>query len=151
MLVFLKKNWPTMRNEVCQVLLDILNCGIMPLELNMTYVALILEKKKKKNLTSVTEFRPISLCNVLYKLISKVLANRIKKILPHLIAPTQSAFILGCLISDNVLAAYETMHSIYAHRDERKKMLYGSEARYEQGLRHGRMGIIRSGNETDGF
>ena len=96
--------------EVCKVILDIFHSGAMPPKLNMTHVALI---PKVKRPTSVTEFRPISLCNVLYKIISKVLANRLKLILPQIIAPTQSAFISGCLISDNVLAAYETLHTMH--------------------------------------
>jgi hypothetical protein len=104
---FFQKNWSTMGEEVCGVLLGILNSRVMPSSLNMTHVALI---PKKNNPTSVTEFRPISLCNVLYKIISKVLANRLKKILPSIIDPTQSAFIPGRLITDNVLAAYETLH-----------------------------------------
>jgi hypothetical protein len=107
---FFQKNWSLMGNEVCEVVLDILNSGVMPHDLNLTYVTLI---PKTHSPMSVTKFRPISLCNVLYKIISKVLANRLKKILHLIISPTQSAFISGRLISDNVLAAYETLHTMH--------------------------------------
>ena len=107
---FYQTNWTILGDEVCKSVLSILNYGIMPMGLNLTHITLI---PKKKNPTNVTEFRPISLCNVMYKLISKTLANRLKRILTHIISPLQSAFILGRLITDNVLAAYETLHTMH--------------------------------------
>ena len=65
---------------------------------------------KVKNPEKVTKFRLISLCNVIYKIVSKVIANRLKPWLNSLISETQSTFIAGRLINDNILIAFESLH-----------------------------------------
>jgi hypothetical protein len=77
--------------------------------LNDTYIVLI---PKIKTLVSIIDFRPISLCNVLYKIIAKMLANRLKTVLPHTISYNQSAFISGRHITDNIIVAFEAFHTM---------------------------------------
>jgi hypothetical protein len=105
-----KKNWSTLGGDICNTILGVLNSGRMPYSLNKTHIVLI---PKIKNPCSVVDFRPISLCNVFYKIISKVLVNQLKKILNYIISPVQSAFIPGRLITDNVMVAYETLHTMH--------------------------------------
>ncbi|KAJ9542089.1 hypothetical protein OSB04_028595 [Centaurea solstitialis] len=73
-------------------------------QLNHTLLCFI---PKVPNATRVTDFRPISCCNVLYKVISKIIVERMKSFLSQLIGTDQSAFIPGRRISDNILMAHE--------------------------------------------
>jgi len=71
---------------------------------------------KVSNPERLKDLRPISLCNVVYKIASKVLSNRLKFILPEIIALNQSAFVPGRMITDNVLLAYEMTHYMQTKR-----------------------------------
>ena len=87
--------------------------GEMDARLNITNICMI---PKTERPTRMTELRPISLCNVGYKIISKVLCQRLKIYLPSLISETQSAFVAGRLISDNILIAQEMFHRLRTNK-----------------------------------
>jgi hypothetical protein len=104
---FFQKHWDLLKHDVVSAVLGFLNGGRMPHDINKTLIVLI---PKVKHPQFFSQYRPISLCNVLYKMCSKVLANRLKIILQDIIGEEQSAFVPGRLISDNVLTAYECIH-----------------------------------------
>ena len=81
-LIFFQNYWRSIGDDVSKVVLSCLNTGSIPFEINRTYTTLI---PKVKSPEFVTKFQPIALCNILYKLISKVLENKLKIILPQII------------------------------------------------------------------
>ena len=115
--LFYQKFWHIVGDDVIATVLDFLNSGIMLREINYTHIILI---PKVKSPERISDFRPISLCNVIYKIISKVLANKLKLILPSLISPSQSAFVPSRLITDNVMVAYETLHAMHSRRSGKR-------------------------------
>jgi hypothetical protein len=87
---------------------------------NHTHICL---KPKINNPTRPSDYRPISLCNVTLKIITKTIANRLKLILPKVISPNQSAFVPGRLITDSTLVAYEVFH--HFNQSNSKKCFVG--------------------------
>lgn len=85
----------------------------MPHDLNFTHVVLIPKVKEPQDMS---QLRPIALCNVIYKIASKVLANWLKVFLPDIITPQQSAFVPDRLISDNSLVASLLAHFMHNNR-----------------------------------
>ncbi|XP_077236579.1 uncharacterized protein LOC143878157 [Tasmannia lanceolata] len=88
---------------------------ILP-QLNATFISLL---PKSPEASSPEKYRPISLCNFLYKVISKLMANRLKPILNKLISPFQSAFIKGRSIQDNILIAHDLCHNFHRRNQEK--------------------------------
>jgi hypothetical protein len=110
---FFQKYWHIVGSDVIAAILDCLRSGRILKSLNTTNIALIPKVSKAE---SLAQFRPISLCNVVYKMISKVLANIMKSILLVIISDYQSAFVPGRLITDNVFVAFEAMHYLNTKR-----------------------------------
>ena len=79
---------------------------------------------KINNPEKVTDYKPISLCNVAYKIASKMVANRMKVVLQDIINENQSEFVAERLIIDNVLVAHELMN----HINKKKKGKWGEMA-----------------------
>uniref|UniRef100_A0A453E7K8 Reverse transcriptase domain-containing protein n=1 Tax=Aegilops tauschii subsp. strangulata TaxID=200361 RepID=A0A453E7K8_AEGTS len=106
---FFQRNRAVLKIEIIAAVLDLFKSGVMPEGVNDTTIVLIPKVPHPKELK---DFRPVSLCNVLYKIVSKCLVNRLRPLLGELISENQSAFIPGRLISDNSIIAFECIHHI---------------------------------------
>jgi hypothetical protein len=105
--LFYHTYWDIVGEDITRETLQVLNYGGNPQPYNNTHICLI-PKTNKPSYPS--EYRPISLCNVTLKIITKTIANRLKMILPNIISKNQSAFVPGRLISDNTIIANEIFH-----------------------------------------
>lgn len=113
---FFQRAWHTIKKDVLDLINGFLRTGSFDQRLNVTNICLI---PKIDRLTRMMELRPISLCNVAYKIILKVLCQRLKKYLSDLISETQSSFVSGRLISDNILIAQEIFHELRTNKSYR--------------------------------
>ena len=111
--LFFQHSWHIIKKDLVEMVNNFLVYGVMDSRLNVTNICMILKTERP---TRMTELRPISLCNVAYKIISKVLCQRLKLCLPSLISETQSAFVPRRLISDNILLAQKIFHGLRTNK-----------------------------------
>ncbi|KAM2624892.1 hypothetical protein TB1_031827 [Malus domestica] len=106
---FYQDHWDTVGPDVIKIVKAFWYSGTLLRKLNHTNLVLIPKVKCPKNMS---QYRPIALCNVIYKIIAKVLTNRLKKVMPKVIGENQSAFMAGKQIQDNILVVHEALHSL---------------------------------------
>ena len=129
------------------MVLNVLNSNMSMVVINKTNITLV---PKTKNPTKMIDFKPISLSNVVYKLISKVLANHLKTILPKTITKNHSAFLHERLITDNVLVAFELMHYL-DHKREGKDCYMAVKLDMSKAHNRVKWGFIEKVMERMGF
>lgn len=117
---FFKFFWDDIGDALFDVVRYFFSTAIMPRSLGNTYVTLI---RKKEHSRKVSDFRPIFLCHVCYKIITKILANRLIPVLDTLISNEQSGFIAGPTPLDNIIAIQEIVHTINHDRRNPPRML----------------------------
>ncbi|KAL6225204.1 hypothetical protein ACLB2K_004055 [Fragaria x ananassa] len=105
--IFYQKFWGIINSTINNTAKEFFATNEILADLNQTNIVLI---PKVPCPEKVTQFRPISLCNFSYKILSKVLANRLKSFLPDIVSPHQGAFVPGRQIQDNILVAHEAFH-----------------------------------------
>eukprot|EP00253_Pinus_taeda_P010390 PITA_10390 len=110
---FYKACWNIVKQDVWDVVEDSRCSGTILKSINSTFIALI---PKVEEANTPEKFRPIALCNVIYKIISKVIANKLKPILPGIISEEQSGYVEGRQILDNIILAQEMIHALHSRK-----------------------------------
>ena len=113
--LFYQTHWEIVGRDITTACLRCLIDGDSLEAINETLVVLI---PKVDSPMKMSEFRPISLCNVIYKIVAKTLADRFRLALRDVISETQSAFVPGRLISDNAIIGFECVHTL---RNQKRK------------------------------
>lgn len=106
---FYQRAWNTIGDDVTYMVKDFSKSGALQDIMNDTLLSLI---PKLKSPEKVSQLRPISLCNVHYKIVTKVIANRIKEFLDQVIGQEQSSFVPQRQIVDNIVTYQEALHSM---------------------------------------
>lgn len=113
---FFKACWETVKQDILDIVEDSRRSKSVLKVINASFIALILKQEKSSTLS---KFRPIALCNVVYKIISKVIANRLKPLLPNLISKEQTGYVEGRQILNNIIQVHEMVHSLKNNKQAR--------------------------------
>lgn len=114
---FFKSAWSLLGQEVIGSINQFFLSGFLPSATNSTILTLV---PKRQGASAITDFRPISCCNTLYKTISKLLVHRLKPMLPALILPNQTAFVQGRLLVENTVLAAEVVNGYHKNRGPKR-------------------------------
>lgn len=117
---FYKTYWNITKEAMLKEIQQIFQTGIIKEAHNHTFWALI---PKSRSASNVDQFRHIALCNVFFKVITKIIATRLRQFLDIMIHPCQSAFIPHRAINDNIIINHEVMHCL--RRKTGKKRFHG--------------------------
>ncbi|CAN1226181.1 LINE-1 retrotransposable element ORF2 protein [Linum grandiflorum] len=117
---FYHKFWPVIGPDVCSGVQAFFHSNRMLRSINHTWLTLI---PKVPGASSMTQVRPIGLCQMLYKIISKLLATRLATVLPSIISDTQNGFVPNRDISENVIIAHEVMHYLKRKKSGKKHFM----------------------------
>ncbi|CAA7056111.1 unnamed protein product [Microthlaspi erraticum] len=117
---FYRHFWEEIGSDVCLLVKRFFETCIMEPGINHTHLCLL---PKITDADKIADYRPISLCTVSYKIISKILVMRLKGILGDIISDSQATFVPGRNITDNVLVAHELMHALKSKRDSSEQYL----------------------------
>uniref|UniRef100_A0A803PAA5 Reverse transcriptase n=1 Tax=Cannabis sativa TaxID=3483 RepID=A0A803PAA5_CANSA len=110
---FFRKYWDIVGSCLCSTIKEAFHTGYIDPKLNSTFICLI---PKVEFPLKVDQFRPISLCNFAYKVIAKILSNRLRPLMEDLVSPFQSAFIPGRWIAESSILTQELVHKIRQKR-----------------------------------
>ena len=118
--LFFHQYWDIVGPQVTAEVQKFLTTGVMPEDWNFTHICLL---PKVQDPELMSDLRPISLCSVLYKIISKVMVRRLQPLLPDIISVNQSAFVAERLITDNIGIAHEVVHALRSHHEVEKEFM----------------------------